>query len=52
MVPRLLAAARAMRSCTCADVIQPCYENIEGCEQSKPRSDQLDKSLAASGKTF
>ena len=22
MVPRLLAAARAMRSCTCADVIQ------------------------------
>ena len=24
MVPRLLAAARAMRSCTCADVIQPC----------------------------
>ena len=24
MVPRLLAAARAMRSRTCADVIQPC----------------------------
>ena len=24
MVPRPLAAARAMRSCTCADVIQPC----------------------------
>ena len=24
MVPRLLAAARAMRLCTCADVIQPC----------------------------
>ena len=26
MVPRLLATARAMRSRTCADVIQPCHE--------------------------
>ena len=29
MVPRLLAAARAMRSRTCADVIQPCCINLE-----------------------
>ena len=29
MVPRLLAAARAMRSRTCADVIQPCLARIE-----------------------
>ena len=30
MVPRLLAAARAMRSRTCADVIQPCWPCEEG----------------------
>ena len=35
MVPRPLAAARAMRSCTCADVIQPC------CLHSRPQSSSL-----------
>ena len=34
MVPRLLAPARTMRSCTCADVIQPCLSCGEG--QSRP----------------
>ena len=29
MVPRLLAPARAMRSRTCADVIQPCLSDHE-----------------------
>ena len=28
MVPRLFAAARAMRSGTCVDVIQPCWEEV------------------------
>ena len=28
MVPRLLAPARAMRSRTCADVIQPCCQHV------------------------
>ena len=28
MVPRVLAAAQAMRSRTCADVIQPCCTHI------------------------
>ena len=28
MVPRLLAAARAMRSRTCGDVIQPCSRKL------------------------
>ena len=28
MVPRLLAPARAMRSRTCADVIQPCPPGV------------------------
>ena len=35
MVPRPLAAARAMRSCTCADVIQPCPQLAEKCDESQ-----------------
>ena len=35
MVPRPLAPARAMRSRTCADVIQPCRHNLAGSLEAR-----------------
>ena len=37
MVPRPLAAARAMRSRTCADVIQPCCPSQQNYHKVIPK---------------
>ena len=55
MVPRPLAPARAMRSCTCADVIQPClwWHNVEStCWANRANFPPLSRSTAHALKTF